>query len=466
MLYNSLRNSALFASLRLFFGDFVLRLIDRLITFIGRLASWLVLLALMLFVLQRSSVPLELEWNAVAAIVKDRTFDYVTWEVGALGAKFEQVLYGLHPFMTEADRSQYVREYMTDLSRAQQLEAQVTAIFADPDVADPLAESADLRAERDSLRADLSQRQGLAESILEGQVAAVLVEQGFGTLGQLMPPMSMRFTQLPNLLAVSPRDKISLEIYINIDALPVDQMAGLEVQIDQQVDVASLVVPLGGIALYPAMIAETTSIPFTANTFAHEWLHHYLYAFPLGLAYDFTGETRIINETTASIFGTQVGPLVLERYYPELAHVQEHVVLISFASPSSLMERGLGSEVTLVAQTFDFGREMDITRRQVDVLLAEGKVEEAETYMEERRRLFVDNGYLIRKLNQAYFAFYGGYQAGGGVPGAGGADPIGPAVQEIYERSGSLYEFVRVMRPITTREELLAQVESMRVQHS
>src|SRR5690606_24155235 len=183
------------------------------------------------------------------------------------------------------------------------LEAQVTAIFADPDVADPQAESAELRAERDALRADLSKRQGLAESILEGQVAAVLVEQGFGTLGQLMPPMSMRFTQLPNLLAVSPRDKISLEIYINIDALPVDQMATLETQIDEQVDVASLVVPLGGIALYPAMIAETTSIPFTANTFAHEWLHHYLYAFPLGLAYDFTGETRIINETTASVFG-------------------------------------------------------------------------------------------------------------------------------------------------------------------
>ncbi len=113
-------------------------------------------------------------------------------------------------------------------------------------------------------------------------------------------------------------------------------------------------------------------------------------------------------------------------------------------------------------QVFDFGREMDTTRRRVDELLAAGEVEQAEAYMEERRRLFVANGCVIRKLNQAYFAFYGGYQAGGGVPGAGGGDPIGPAVQEIYDRSPSLREFVTIMRHITTREELLAQVESMR----
>lgn len=454
--------------------------LERIITFLSRLAGWLALLLVMLFGLQRSSVPLALEWNAVAAIVKDRTFDYVTWEVGALAAKFEQVLFGLHPFMTEADRSQYVRDYMRDLARAQQLEAQVAVLFADPDVADPLAESAGIRAERDALRADLMQRQGLAESILEGQVAAVLVEQGFGTLGQLLPPMSMRFTRLPNLLAASPRDKISLEIYINIDALPVDEMAALEDQIDQQVDVASLVVPLGGIALYPAMIAETTSIPFAVNTFAHEWLHHYLYAFPLGLAYDFTGETRIINETTASIFGTAVAPLVLERYYPELVRGSEQFTWASsarLALQALLMENGITSVseaflheregfgvrfVSAHSQPFDFGREMDITRRRVDELLAAGSVEEAEAYMEERRRLFVANGYLIRKLNQAYFAFYGGYQAGGGVPGAGGADPIGPAVQAIYERSPSLHAFVMTMRHITTRDELLAQAEAMR----
>ncbi|MAS32596.1 MAG: hypothetical protein CL610_01230 [Anaerolineaceae bacterium] len=414
-----------------------------------RLPGYMLLLVLLLFGLQRSTIPLELPWNAVSVIVKDHTFDYVTWEINALAAKFDQTLYGLHPFMSEAERSQYVRDYMADLARAQQLEAQVTAIYTDPTVTDPLEQSAELRAERDALRVDLVQRQGLAEAILEGQVAAVLIDEGFGTLGQLLPPLSMRFTRLPNLLAVSQRDAISLEIYINIDPLPVDEVAALEQRIDADVDVASLVVPLGGIALYPAMIAETTSIPFAADTFAHEWLHHYLFAFPLGLAYDFTGEARIINETTANLFGNAIGPQVIARYYPDLAQ--------------------RSAAYTWVSQTgqddapFDFGREMDQTRRRVDELLAAGEVEEAEAYMEARRRLFVENGYGIRRLNQAYFAFYGGYQAGGGIPGAGGADPIGPAVQEIFDRSASLHDFVVTMRGITTREELQAAVETVRL---
>ena len=54
------------------------------------------------------------------------------------------------------------------------------------------------------------------------------------------------------------------------------------------------------------MILETSSIQFVAETFAHEWLHHYLFFYPLGLNYDFTGETRIINETTASLFGKEM----------------------------------------------------------------------------------------------------------------------------------------------------------------
>ncbi|MBZ0300814.1 MAG: hypothetical protein K8J31_13775 [Anaerolineae bacterium] len=426
----------------------VLNILGRIVRIFRRLLGYLFVLVLLLFGLQRSTIPLALDWNAVAVIVKDESFDYVTWELNALAAKTEQTLYGLAPFMTEADRSQSVRDYLADLTRAQQLEAQVTAIYTDPEVTDPLAESAELRAERDALRADLRQRQGLAESILEGQVSAVLVDEGFGALGQLLPPMSMRFTQLPNLLAVSPRDQISLDIYINIDPLPIDQIVALEQRIDQQVDVASLVIPLGGIALYPAMIAETTSLPFAADTFAHEWLHHYLFAFPLGLSYDFTGETRIINETTASVFGTAIGPRVLERYYPELAQRPDTLLPVVQTGPDTT--------------TFDFGLEMDRTRRQVDELLTAGKVDEAERYMEERRRFFVDHGYLIRKLNQAYFAFYGGYQAGGGVPGAGGADPIGPAVQEIFDRSPSIHDFVVTMRGITTRDELLSAVAALR----
>jgi hypothetical protein len=412
----------------------------RIFRLIRRLLGYVILAGILLFGLQRSTIPLGLEWNQVALLVKDQSFDYITWELDALTGKTAQTLYGVQPFMSESDRSDTVRRYMADLSRAQALEAQVNAIFTDPDMTDPLVESAELRAERDALRTDLQSRQLLVESILEGQVAAVLTDEGFGTLGQLLPPIAMHFTPLPNLLAVSPRNEIKLEVYINIDPLPVDESAALEDRIDRETDMSALVVPLGGIALYPAMIIETTSIPTTAEVFAHEWLHHYLFAFPLGLQLDFGGASRIINETTANIFGREIAPLVIQRYYPELAQRPDETLLVS-------------TRTQLQDTPFDYGAEMDRTRRRVDDLLAAGLVDEAEVYMEARRRIFVRHGYGIRKLNQAYFAFYGGYQSG--EPGAGGADPIGPAVEELLARSESIHDWIVTMRGITSREDLL-----------
>ncbi len=40
---------------------------------------------------------------------------------------------------------------------------------------------------------------------------------------------------------------------------------------------------------------------------------------------------------------------------------------------------------------------------------AQAKIVEAENYMEERRQFINSHGYGIRKLNQAFFAFYGAY---------------------------------------------------------
>ena len=70
----------------------------------------------------------------------------------------------------------------------------------------------------------------------------------------------------------------------------------------------------------------------------------------------------------------------------------------------------------------DFGKLMRETRLTVDRLLAEGQIQEAESYMEVQRKLLTENGHPIRKLNQAYFAFYGTY-----AHGPASVDPIGPA---------------------------------------
>jgi hypothetical protein len=99
---------------------------------------------------------------------------------------------------------------------------------------------------------------------------------------------------------------------------------------------------------------------------------------------------------------------------------------------------------------------MHETRVTADALLAEGKIEEAEAYMESRRVVFLQNGYLIRKLNQAYFSFYGAYADSPG--GAAGEDPVGPAVRALRAQSDSLADFVNAISWMTTFEKLQRSV--------
>jgi hypothetical protein len=63
-----------------------------------------------------------------------------------------------------------------------------------------------------------------------------------------------------------------------------------------------------------------------------------------------------------------------------------------------------------------------------------------------------DHGYAIRKLNQAYFAFYGAYAE---TPaGAAGEDPVGPAVRLLRQRSSSLAAFLRSIARMSSFDQL------------
>ena len=413
---------------------------------------WLMLLTLMLLILRSGTLRTGDPYFAIATQVMDAHFDYVGWELEAIGAKLGQASSGTHTALSEAERVGFVQAYFDDLNRAVQLEAAIEAAYVDPAVSDPETQTAPERAERDALRADLRRRQSATEAILQGQVATVLVEVGFGLGGQLMPPMNMRFTGRTLLLVTSPRDEIDLQYPITLNPIPVDRQEALERGIREEQDLAALVVPIGGMALYPAMIVETTSLPYTVETFAHEWLHHYLMFHPLGWGAELGGDpaTRIINETTASIFGREMGRLVLERYYPDL------VPPVPPPPPADLPDPT--PQTTPPPPIFDYNAAMNETRETVDNLLATGEIAEAEAYMEERRELFVANGYGIRKLNQAWFAFYGGYQVAG--ISAGGADPIGPAVQQLRDAAPDVRTWVQQMQSITTRAALLAAAEA------
>jgi hypothetical protein len=392
----------------------------------------------------------------VTALARPELFDYVGWEVDALWVKARQELFGVQPYLDTGDQKTRVIAYLESVAEAQQLEAQIERIYVDPAVPDPDTATADLRAERDALRDQLASDQPLVESIIEGQVSAVLADEGFALLGQVMPPVAMHFSEVPALLVVSPRDRIAFEVDLNLNAMPVDERAALESQIDTELNVSSLIVNLGGLSLYPSMIIETSGLARAFEVTAHEWVHHYLVFFPLGWEYSTRPETRIINETTATFFGREIARKVMERYYPELPPP----VYPSFLdSPDSAANDAAPAEPDRDPDEpppFDYGREMHETRVTVDLLLKLGWIDAAETYMEYRRREFVRHGYAIRKLNQAYFAFYGGYQ---GAPGAGGTDPIGPAIEQLRVQSPDLKSWLQTMRDITTRDQLLAAVQ-------
>jgi hypothetical protein len=135
----------------------------------------------------------------------------------------------------------------------------------------------------------------------------------------------------------------------------------------------------------------------------------------------------------------------MERYYPEL-----------LPPPPPPPNEDDAAEPP--PQAFDFREEMRETRVTVDQLLAEGKIEQAEEYMEARRKIFWDNGYRLRKLNQAYFAFYGSYADQPG--GAAGEDPVGAAVRALYNESPSLADFLKRISWMTTFEDLQRAVST------
>jgi len=373
-----------------------------------------------------------------------RRFDFASWEVEALLGKLAHSLVAPQRYMDESARHDFFLDYLRLVADIQYLDWEIRRAYTDPEVEDPETATGASRAQLAELRAAEGARQLLAEAILEEQTACILVGDGFGVLGQEIPSIGAHFTPLPLLLVISPRDHIENIFNLGLHhGLDVAQQEAIENQVDTSFDVSSLVTGIGGLAAYPAMLLESSSLDWVAEVTAHEWTHHYLTPRPLGWNYNSSPETRIINETVASIVGKEIGRRMVARYYPELLPPEPEATSEELEEASPLSE----------PPAFDFRTEMRETRIRVDELLAQGRIEEAEAYLEEQRQEFVTHGYHIRKLNQAYFAFHGAYAD---EPGAAGADPIGPAVQELRARSPNLHIFVTQAARVTTLAELQA----------
>src|SRR5215216_1046964 len=397
------------------------------------------------------------ESDRVRFFTRDIEFDYPNWVLDATWIKVEQSAVELPYLFDRGTNKQIVFEYLRVTQQLIQTEVRIEQVYTDPVITDKEATSALLRTQRDALTARQISLAPLAEAVLQSQISDALAERKLTTAGQPLPPVLYQSSPTPLALIVSPRNQI--QQIANISVLPtltIDEQIKLEDEVAHSLDVSTLSVPIGGVGVYPTMITETTNLPWLLSTIAHEWTHNYLNVRPLGINYSKTQQLRTMNETTANIVGEEVGQLVQQKHYPEL-------LVLSGSTPfrSDLLSLNPSSHASKLAEDsppFDFRAEMHDTRVTVDQLLSENKIEEAETYMEKRRQLFWENGYLIRKLNQAYFAFHGAYAD---VPGgAAGEDPVGPAVRALREQSASLADFINTIAGMTSFEELQQAIHS------
>lgn len=371
-------------------------------------------------------------------------FDYLGWTIDTLWHKATRTN---SQYQTPVEQQEQVYVFLELVGEVQNLDNQIDILYADPTIKDPAASSASFAA---SLKEEQQQLQSITpsvEKILQKQVSSVLAKENIEDSSSVFPPVLYHTSDLPLSLLISPRDRIQLDADISVQPELSDaQRSELEKEVESGIGVSALVEEVGGIGTYPAMIMQTTDLNWLVETIAHEWVHNYLTLYPLGLNYDTSPELRTMNETTADLAGVEIGQKVIETFYPELIPIP--------VSPAS-------TEATEQPQppTFDFDKEMRITREYVDALLSQGEIEKAETYMESRRRVFWENGYLIRRINQAYFAFYGAYND---IPGGGaaGADPVGPAVVLLRENSDSLGDFLKEISKMSTYEQLEAAVSN------
>jgi len=274
---------------------------------------------------------------------------------------------------------------------------------------------------RKILRAYFLRGEAVPQELAE-EIIAKEIEETLGSHGISFPPVLIKISPPPTLLVISPRWEIkAVETIILNPGISDSQREEIESFITAKKPAYSaLVVDLGGLALLPAVVNRYT-LAQTIEAAAHEWCHHYLSLAPLGKNY---GSLKTLNENVCVLVGRELADEILGKYE-----------LTTVAHP------------TAESSQLNFNEEMRKIRKKVDGLLSIGEVEQAEVFMEEQRQ-FLSQYFPIRKLNQAYFAFYGSYD-----DGAAGGDPTTAQVAQIRAKSAGLKEFLEKIRQVGNSED-------------
>jgi hypothetical protein len=249
----------------------------------------------------------------------------------------------------------------------------------------------------------------------------------FSGVSFIWPPVLTGLSVPPHILIISPRDRIeeTSATLLRTDLSAADA-ARIEQQSEQQPNTSALVDQIGGLGAYPPIVDERDALRDLFKTAAHEWTHDYLAFHPLGVRYAASGDMTLINETVANLVGAELGGAA----YASLGLPALPAAPTPAANPGG-------------APPLDFNTTLHTLRLQVDDLLARGKIDQAEQQMNTTAALLRANGYDIRRINQAYFAFYGSY---GDSPAA--SNPLGVAVQQLRRSEPNLAAFLHAVQNV------------------
>jgi predicted nucleic acid-binding Zn-ribbon protein len=375
--------------------------------------------------------------------VRSYRFSIVKWESRAIPHEANQWILGSYEKID--DEVPVVTEFFSAIERIKTLESEIEIINAGNEQGD----LASLEAELNMLQEQKTALKDTVERIIEKQIKETLAQQDiFNPIDRYVrlkvnfPPLNFKLEKPLNLLVTSPRDRIESIREITLQpSISLEEIEDIEAKVDK-LGVSSLVVELGGLgATYPSLVTDEASLRFIIDTATEEWLHQYLVFKPLGFLYllDLTGVSRnyeiaVINETLASMVSKEIGAMVVERYYPQY-------------------EKG-DNQTQIAGSEFDFNREMRDIRRAVDKYLAQGEIGRAEEFMEQKRQYLASKGYYIRKLNQAYFAFYGTY-----ADSPTSISPIGLELKKLRSQSASLKDFLDEVAAMTNRQDLIESIK-------
>ena len=399
--------------------------------------------------------------DGVTQLAKSHLYSIPRWEIGNFLSKWTaglgRALSGGGP--SEEEKAANVRRYfeigIEVVRLADRVDRADFGLTEEPELEDLRARLHALREEREALEPEI-------EETLEAAISETLKVEGvsstFVGFELLWPPVDFHFDDLPKLLVLSRRDHIAtIRSTLLEPGITTEEREVLEDAIARR-DLSALVVSIGGVATYPALIREGTQVRWALRIASHEWTHHYLAFHPLGRAYYDNGDMTTLNESVADVVGDEIGDLVWRRFFasPEeiaAADAQEAAEAEAKRAAEAREKEEEKSAAEAEPPRFDFNTFMRETREQADSLLAEGRIDEAEAYMEARRVELATHGYFFRKINQAYFAFHGSYAV---RPGSGSVSPIGGQVTALRESVASIGDFLRAVNRYGDYESFLA----------